>query len=167
MRVDNLIPSIDDVLHDMIERDPLEKGLTESLSLQVLECEHPSAVEEISETILAIDENESTVIVEEKNMTPDELSLKELSENLPYAFLGENGTKPMIISSDLNEDMETKLLEVLKKNVEAFAWSIEDIKGISTLVCMHNIYMENDYTPSVEHQGRLNPTMIVKKEFLK
>ena len=41
MRVDNLIPSIDDILHDMIERDPLEKCLTESLYLKDLECEHP------------------------------------------------------------------------------------------------------------------------------
>ena len=48
MRVDSLIPSIDDVLHDMIGRDPLEKCLTWSLSLKDLECEHPFAVQEIS-----------------------------------------------------------------------------------------------------------------------
>ena len=57
----------------------------------------------------------------------------------------------MIISSALNEDMETKLLEVLNKNMEAFAWPIEDIKGISPSNCMQKILMENDYTPSVEH----------------
>ena len=64
--------------------------------------------------------------------------------------------------------METKLLEVIKKNMEAFAWSIEDIKGISPLVCMHKILME-EYTPLVEHQRRLNPSMkeVVKKEVLK
>ena len=65
--------------------------------------------------------------------------------------------------------METKLLEVLKKNMEDFAWSIEDIKGISPSVCMHKILMENDYTPLVEHQRWLNPTMkeVVNKEVLK
>ena len=67
-------------------------------------------------------------------------------------FFGKNGTKLVIISSALNEDMETNLLEVLENNMEAFAWSIEDIKGISPLACMHKILMENDYTPSVEHQ---------------
>ena len=74
----------------------------------------------------------------------------------------------MIISPNLNEDMETKLLEV-QKNMEAFAWSIEDIKGISPLVCMHKILMKNEYTPLVEHQRRLNPAMkeVVKKEVLK
>ena len=102
-------------------------------------------------------------------MTLDGLLLKKLLEKLHYAFLGEIGTKPMIISSALNEDMETKLLDVLKKNMEAFAWSIEDIKGISPSICMHKILIENEYTPSIEHQRRLNPSMkeAVKKEVLK
>ena len=65
----------------------------------------------------------------------------------------------MIIFSALNEDIETKLLEVFKKNMEAFSWSIEDIKGISPSVCTHKILMENDYTLLVEPQWRLNPTM--------
>ena len=63
-------------------------------------------------------------------MTPDGLVLKELPKNLHYAFFGDNGTKHVIKSLALNEDMENKLLEVLKNNMEAFAWSIEDIKGI-------------------------------------
>ena len=86
-------------------------------------------------------------------------------ENLRYAFLDENGTKTMIISSTLNEDMETKLLEVFEMNMEVFAWSIEDIKSISPLVCMHKILMENEYTPPVKHQRKLNPIMkeVVKK----
>ena len=75
----------------------------------------------------------------------------------------------MIISSALNENMEAKLIEVLKKNIDAFAWSIEDIKGIIPSICMHKILMEKEYTPSVEHQRRLNPVMkeVVKKEVLK
>ena len=152
-----------------------------------LEFEHLFVVQEISKTILVIDENEDTVVIEEekkthdelvlkelpKNLcyaflgekkTHDELVLKELPKNLCYAFLGENDTKPVIISSALNENMETKLLEELKKNMEAFALSIEDIKGISPSVCMHKILME-EHTPSIEHQRRLNPTMkkVVKK----
>ena len=80
---------------------------------------------------------------------------------IPNIYLAKNES---IISSTLNEDMETKLLEVLKKNKKAFAWSIKDIKGISPLVCMHKILMENEYTLLVEHQRRLNPAM---KEVLK
>ena len=75
----------------------------------------------------------------------------------------------MIISSDLNENMETKLLEVLMKNMEAVAWSIEVIKGISSSVCMHKILIEEEYTPSIERQRPLNPAMkeVMKKEVLK
>ena len=84
-------------------------------------------------------------------------------------FLGENGTKPVIISSDLSKEMEVELLEVLKRNVNAFTWSIEDIKAISPSICMHKILMEEDDTPTVEHQRRLNPAVkeVVKKEVLK
>ena len=52
--------------------------------------------------------------------------------------------KPLIIPSKLDNDMEVKLLGVLERNSKAFAWSIEDIKGISLSVCMHKILMEED-----------------------
>ena len=75
----------------------------------------------------------------------------------------------MIISSVLNENMEAKLHKVLKKSMDAFAWSIQGIKGISPSICMQKILMEEEYTPSVEHQRWLNPAMkeVVKKEILK
>ena len=39
MRVDSLIPSVNEALHDMVERDPLEKCLTESLYMFDLKLE--------------------------------------------------------------------------------------------------------------------------------
>ena len=36
--------------------------------------------------------------------------------------------KLIIISSALNGNIEAKLLEALKKNMDSFAWSIKDIK---------------------------------------
>ena len=95
--------------------------------------------------------------------------LKELPKGLKCTFLGWNETKPMIISFQLDKDMEVKLLGVLEKNFEAFAWSIDDIKGISPSICMHKILIEEDHAPSIEHQRWLNPTMkeVVKKEGLK
>ena len=50
----------------MIKGDPLEKCLTKSLSMNDLEFEHPFAVQEILETILAINENEDIVVIEEE-----------------------------------------------------------------------------------------------------
>ena len=40
MRVDILVPSIGDVLHDIVKRNSLEKCFTESLSMIDLEFEH-------------------------------------------------------------------------------------------------------------------------------
>ena len=50
--------------------------------------------------------------------------LKELLKGLKYAFLGCNDTKSVIISSKLDKDMEVKFLGILKRNSEAFVWSI-------------------------------------------
>ena len=44
MRVDSLIPSIGEVLHDMVKWNDLEKSLTKSLSMADLEFEHASTV---------------------------------------------------------------------------------------------------------------------------
>ena len=95
--------------------------------------------------------------------------MEELPKGLKYAFLGKDDTKSTIISSKLDKDMEVKPLSILEKNLEAFAWSINDIKGISLSVCMHKILMEEEHVSTIEHQRRLNPTMkeVVKKEVFK
>ena len=63
--------------------------------------------------------------------------LKDLSTHLRYAFLGENSTKPVTISTALNDEMEKEPLLVLKKNSGDFAWCIDDIKGIGPPVSMN------------------------------
>ena len=75
-----------------------------------LEFKHTSTVQEMSETILVIEGNEDVVLIEDEKKTPDGLVLKELPKNLRYAFLGENGTKPMIFSSILDANMEQNYL---------------------------------------------------------
>lgn len=55
------------------------------------------------EAVLAFEELEEEIIVKEEKKTPDGLLFKELPKNLQYAFLGENGTKPMIVLAHLSE----------------------------------------------------------------
>ncbi|XP_074302229.1 uncharacterized protein LOC141633704 isoform X2 [Silene latifolia] len=86
-----------------------------------------------------------------------ELELKPLPANLKYAFLGENETLPVIISSSLSLQQEEKLLNVLRKYKEAIGWTLADIKGISPTLCMHRIFLEKDAKPSQKPQRRLNP----------
>ena len=91
--------------------------------------------------------------------------MKELSSHLKYTFLEPEKEKPIIISAELIEPEEQKLLENLRKYKEAIAWSIEDLKGISPSICMHKILLEDNVKTSIEHQRRLNLVMkeVVRK----
>ena len=100
---------------------------------------------------------------------PPKLELKPLPTHLKYAFLGEEETFPVIISSSLELNQENQLLEILRTHRTALGWTIADIKGISPLICTHRIHLEEDVKPSRQPQRRLNPIMkeVVKKEVLK
>ncbi|XP_075487951.1 uncharacterized protein LOC142527119 [Primulina tabacum] len=100
---------------------------------------------------------------------PPTLELKPLPPHLKYVYLGENNKLSVIISSSLTDDMESKLLGVLKEHKGAFAWKVSDIKGISPSICMHKILMEDKYSPLAQPQRRLNPKMqeVVKAETIK
>ncbi|XP_027164730.1 uncharacterized protein LOC113764887 [Coffea eugenioides] len=67
------------------------------------------------------------------------VELKQLPDNLKYAFLGDGDTLPVIISSKLTALEEEKLIRVLKDHKEAIGWTVADIKGLSPATCMHRI----------------------------
>ncbi|GJW24211.1 reverse transcriptase domain-containing protein, partial [Tanacetum coccineum] len=60
---------------------------------------------------------------------PTDLELIPLPDNLKYVFLEEPSFLPMIISSKLSTQNKIKLVYVLKKHKEAFAWKTIDIPG--------------------------------------
>ena len=93
------------------------------------------------------------------------LILKELPSHLKYAFLEPKKGKPVIILAALTEIEEQKLLQILRRYMEAISWSIEDLNSISPSICMHKILLNDDANTSIEHQRRLNPVM--KKVFQK
>ena len=68
--------------------------------------------------------------------------------HLKYAYLGQNNTLPVIISSTLDVGQEQSLVDLLGKYRRTIGWTMAD---------------------SVEHQRRLNPIMkeVVKKEIIK
>ncbi|XXG77080.1 hypothetical protein AAC387_Pa08g1309 [Persea americana] len=100
---------------------------------------------------------------------PPKPELKPLPSHLKYAYLGENETFPVVISTHLDKDQEVQLLEVLKLHKGAIAWTVADIKGINPLVYTHHIYLEESAKPSRQMQRRLNPTMqeVFRAEVLK
>ena len=128
-----------------------------------------------TETVLSLNENsKENSCSKEKKATKQETStkgliLKELPSHLKYAFLELEKAKPVIMYAALIENEEQKLLKILRKYKEAIAWSIEDLKGISSSICMHKIMLEDNAKTSIEHQRWLNPVMkdVVRKEVLK
>nr|GFC45187.1 hypothetical protein [Tanacetum cinerariifolium] len=97
---------------------------------------------------------------------PPKVELKELPPHLEYAFLGNNGKWPVIIAKDLSSNEKTDLLNVLKNQKKAIAWKLTDIKGIDPEFCSHKILLEEDYSPKVQSQIRVNPKIhdVIKKE---
>ena len=65
----------------------------------------------------------------------------------------------MVISSLLSTAHEGSLLHVLKENKQALGWNITDLKGISSAVCTHHIYLEEEEKSMRQPQRRLNPHM--------
>nr|GEU98760.1 reverse transcriptase domain-containing protein [Tanacetum cinerariifolium] len=100
---------------------------------------------------------------------PPEVELKELPPHLEYAFLGENNKWPVIISKDLSVNEKSALIEVLKSQKKAIAWKLTDIMGIDPEFCSHKILLEDNFSPKVQSQRRVNPKIhdVIKKEVKK
>ncbi|GJW39707.1 hypothetical protein Tco_0065552 [Tanacetum coccineum] len=85
-------------------------------------------------------------------------------EHLEHAFLEKESLLPVVISALLQDDKKKRLVSVLKKHKEAFAWKTSDIPGISPSFCKHKINFEDDAKPVIQRQRRLNLNM---KEVMK
>ena len=78
--------------------------------------------------------------------------LKPLPDTLKYAYLDEKEIYPIIISANLSEHEEKKLLKTLKKHCAAIGYTLDDLKGISPTLCQHKIKLEKDVKLVVDHQ---------------
>ncbi|CAN6706893.1 unnamed protein product [Malus baccata var. baccata] len=192
------IDVIDSWAHEFLDdlsEDALEKTLTQSIGLKneglALRHAHDNNKEHLAmpiqeqfvEMVAALKSNprhigKSTNLISIPNSTnkllpsviqPPSLELKPLPSYLKYAFLGEQETLPVIISSSLTAQEEDKLVRVLREYKTAIGWTLADIKGVSPTTCMHQILLEEGAKPSREAQRRLNPPMmdVLKKEIIK
>ncbi|GJR82729.1 hypothetical protein Tco_0153514 [Tanacetum coccineum] len=100
---------------------------------------------------------------------PTDLELKPLPDNLEYVFLEEPSFLPVIIPSQLSQEKKNKLVSILKKHKQAFAWKTTDIPGICPSFYKHKMQLLDDKKPVIQKQRRLNPNMqeVVKKEIVK
>nr|GEU84870.1 hypothetical protein [Tanacetum cinerariifolium] len=122
------------------------------------------------DAFLAI-EDEPTSSKNDKSSVDEPLvvELKALPPHLEYAFLEGDDKLPVIIVKDLSVEEKTSLITVLKSHKRAIAWKLSDIKGTNPEFCTHKILMEEDFTPAVQHQRRVNPKIhdVIKQEAIK
>ena len=176
--VDLIEALVDDTFVSNLSDDPLQTCLTHF----GLDFDIDRSVDEVNallDSAPSMDTNKWKSRVEqlapsEKKLipsseSPPKLELKPLPNTLEYAFLGEESTLPVIISSSLNDEQKGKLLDVLKEHKGALGWTIADIKGINPVDCMHYIHLDENAKSTREMQRRLNPNMkeVVRTEVLK
>ncbi|GJV01282.1 reverse transcriptase domain-containing protein [Tanacetum coccineum] len=73
-----------------------------------------------------------------------DLELNPLSDNLEYVFLEEPSFLLVIISSQLSKEKKNKLISVLKKQKQAFAWKTTDIPDFSKIARPITKLLEKD-----------------------
>nr|GEV49151.1 reverse transcriptase domain-containing protein [Tanacetum cinerariifolium] len=97
---------------------------------------------------------------------PPMVELKDSPPHFEYAFLEGDNKFPIIITKELGDEKKSTLIKVLKSHKRAIAWKLSDIQGIILEFCTHKILMKEDYKPTVQHQGRVNPKIydVIKKE---
>ena len=142
---------------------------------------YPSRASEDLGTINFADDQDIDTFIEEVMMINEEDDFKELpldepigelkalSSTLKYAFLDSQQVKTVIISSQLNEKQEKRLLDVLRRNKQAISWTLADLRGLDPSLCTRHIFLEDESRPVREAQRRLNPKVCeaVKEGILK
>ena len=79
--------------------------------------------------------------------------LNQLPDTLKYAYLDKKKIYPVIISANLSEHEEKRLLKTLRKHRAAIGYTLDDLKGISPTLCQHKIHMEPDAKPRGGHKA--------------
>ena len=96
------------------------------------------------EEVMMIDEEAR---FEELTMDEPTLELKTLPSTLKYTFLDEEKAKPVIILPKVDIKQEEQLLEVIRQNEDAIAWTLTDLKGLDPSLCTHRIFLEDESRP--------------------
>ncbi|GKC87288.1 reverse transcriptase domain-containing protein [Tanacetum coccineum] len=148
---------------EKINKTSLNKEFKEFMAIDVEET--PEQEEEVNDNFEKLPLEEKLRIKTSIQDPPTDLEMKPLPKHLEYAFLEKDSLLPVVISAMLKDDEKKRLVFVLKKHKEAFAWKTSDIPGISPSFCKHKINFEDDAKPAIQRQRRLNPNMkeIVKK----
>ena len=103
---------------------------------------------ECYQAVFAIKENHTWMIEEEENKV----------ETLEIVALVEDEvTKMMRIGTTLSPEMRTRLIKFLKENLDVFAWSHEDMMGISPKIIQHKLNVNPERKPVQQRRRAFAP----------
>ena len=107
MRVEEVIPNKEEMMYEVMNQDPLEECILNSLYKEDLDGEKLNASVELIKTVLNLseetedDKKGNELKMQEANKSSKGLILEELPKHLKYAFLGDKKLKPVIIATDI------------------------------------------------------------------
>ena len=111
--------------------------------------------------MLAIDKHIQTMSIDERRVTT---KLMKALENIPL----ENSNPRKFTRTGTSMEMKTKqdLVHFLKKSMDVFAWSHEDMPGIDPSVITHclNVYPSSKPVPQKKRVLLLNKIMLLKRK---
>ena len=116
---------------------PMENGVGEVKRDQVL-------ARECYQVVLAAKENHTWMIEEKEEEKVEALETMELVDGEP--------TKTTIIGITISTDMKKKLVQFLTENLDVFAWSHEDMPGISPKIIQHRLNVDPKKKPVQQRQ---------------
>nr|XP_023874697.1 uncharacterized protein LOC111987227 [Quercus suber] len=121
---------------------PMENGVGEVKGDEVLALECYQAV-------VGAKENHTWTIEEKEKEKMEALETVELSDEEP--------NKTTRIGTTLNPEMRTKVVQFLKENLDVFAWSHNDMPGISPEVIQHRLNVHLERKPVKQRRRVFTP----------
>jgi len=123
----------------------MEEGLVDKSGLDII----APTLEAEEDKLLGKDGEGMDLIIPKQvqpEANPPKVQLKTLPSYLAYAYIDNEGKKPVIVNANLSAKELLKLLKVLKTNSKALGYNVNDLVGIPPQVCMHRVPVRTSRT---------------------
>ena len=118
----------------------------------------------ISETDLEKDIDESDLPLEmQRLLAMEDKQILPHQEVTELVNLGtDNEKKKVKIGSSLDSSVKKEIVDLLKEYIDIFAWSYQDVSGLSTEIVEHQLPMKPECKPVQQKLRKVKPEMLLK-----